>query len=261
MIGKRRRRETPPPFASGEAMYKRTVDLGGVPVEISLEHADYLSSYEDFLTENPPLATAAVPAEKIAAARKFYDDGASDAYIEETEISAAAGTALLPFGRAVFHCAAFVWQQKAWLFAAPSGTGKTTQYRLWKMLFGNEVQMLNGDKAVLKIDECGVLVFPSPWRGKENMGNRITAPLGGIILLEQAAENSICRLSAKKAAGRVYLQFMFARETTEQLLAVCSLEHRLLSTAPVWLLKNRGDEESTLLCYETLEKEIFKNGV
>ena len=113
----------------------------------------------------------------------------------------------------------------------------------------------------LKIDECGVLVFPSPWRGKENMGNRITAPLGGIILLEQAAENSICRLSAKKAAGRVYLQFMFARETTEQLLAVCSLEHRLLSTAPVWLLKNRGDEESTLLCHETLEKEIFKNGV
>ena len=67
------------------------------------------------------------------------------------------------------------------------------------MLFGNEVQMLNGDKAVLKIDECGVLVFPSPWRGKENMGNRITAPLGGIILLEQAEENSICRLSAKKA--------------------------------------------------------------
>lgn len=261
MIGKRRRRETPPPFASGEAMYKRTVDFGGVPVEISLEHADYLSSYEDFLTENPPLATAAVPAEKIAAARKFYDYGASDAYIEETEISAAAGTALLPFGRAVFHCAAFVWRQKAWLFAAPSGTGKTTQYRLWKMLFGNEVQMLNGDKAVLKIDECGVLVFPSPWRGKENMGNRITAPLGGIILLEQAAENSICRLSAKKAAGRVYLQFMFARETTEQLLAVCSLEHRLLSTAPVWLLKNRGDEESTLLCHETLEKEIFKNGV
>ena len=79
MIGKRRRRETPPPFASGEAMYKITVDLGGVPVEISLEHADYLSSYENFLTENPPLATAAVPAEKIAAARKFYDDGASDA--------------------------------------------------------------------------------------------------------------------------------------------------------------------------------------
>lgn len=242
-------------------MHKITVDLGGVPMEISLEHADYLSSYEDFLTENPPLATATVPAEKIAAARKFYDDGASDAYIEETEISAAAGTALLPFGRAVFHCAAFVWQQKAWLFAAPSGTGKTTQYRLWKMLFGNEVQMLNGDKAVLKTDGGKTEVFPSPWRGKENMGNRITAPLGGIVLLEQAAENSISRLSPGEAAGRIYLQFMFERENAEQLLAACSLEQRLLSTAPVWLLKNRGDEASALLCRETIEKEMCENGV
>lgn len=230
-------------------------------MELSFEHADYLSSYDGFLTEAASAAQANVPPEEVAAARKFYDDGATDAYIEECEISRAAGTALLPFGRAVFHGAAFVWRQKAWIFAAPSGTGKTTQYRLWKMLFENEVQMLNGDKAVLKIDECGVLVFPSPWRGKENMGNRITSPLGGIILLEQAAENSICRLSAKKAAGRVYLQFMFARETTEQLLAVCSLEHRLLSTVPVWLLKNRGDEASAMLCRETIEKELYADEI
>lgn len=242
-------------------MYKRTVDLGGVPVEISLEHADYLSSYEDFLTENPPLATAAVPAEKIAAARKFYDDGASDAYIEETEISAAAGTALLPFGRAVFHCTAFVWRQKAWLFAAPSGTGKTTQYRLWKLLFGDEIQMLCGDKPVIEIEHGGTTVFPSPWRGKENMGNRITAPLGGIIILEQEKENSIRRLSPREAAGRIYLQFMFSRKTKEQLLAVCSLEHRLLSTVPVWLLKNRGDEASAMLCRETIEKELYADEI
>ena len=144
-------------------------------MEISLEHADYLNSYEDFLTENPPLATAAVPAEKIAAARKFYDDGASDAYIEETEISAAAGTALLPFGRAVFHGAAFVWRQKAWLFAAPSGTGKTTQYRLWKLLFGDEIQMLCGDKPVIEIEHGGTTVFPSPWRSFRNVSKMLNS--------------------------------------------------------------------------------------
>ena len=237
-------------------MHRLTVNLGGVPVELSLEHEDYLPCYKDFLTAEQPAAFAAVPAAEVAAARKFYDEHATNAYIEASEISTAVGTALLPLGRAVFHCAAFVWRQKAWLFAAPSGTGKTTQYRLWKLLFGDEVQMLNGDKAVLKIEHGGTTVFPSPWRGKENMGNRITAPLGGIILLEQAAENSMRRLSAKEAAGRVYLQFMLVRETTEQLLTACSLEHRLLSTVPVWLLKNRGDEESALLCHEILEKEM-----
>lgn len=230
-------------------------------MELSFSYAHRLDIYDEFLTSELPAAFAAVSEDEIAAARKFYDDGATDAYIEECEISRAAGTALLPFGRAVFHGAAFVWRQKAWIFAAPSGTGKTTQYRLWKLLFGDEIQMLCGDKAVLKIDECGVLVFPSPWRGKENMGNRITAPLGGIIILEQEKENSIRRLLPREAVGRIYLQFMFSRKTKEQLLDVCSLEHRLLSTVPVWLLKNRGDEASAMLCRETIEKELYADEI
>ena len=230
-------------------------------MELSFSYAHRLDIYDEFLTSELPAAFAAVSEDEIASARKFYDDGATDAYIEECEISRAAGTALLPFGRAVFHGAAFVWRQKAWIFAAPSGTGKTTQYRLWKLLFGDEIQMLCGDKPVIEIEHGGTTVFPSPWRGKENMGNRITAPLGGIIILEQEKENSIRRLLPREAAGRIYLQFMFSRKTKEQLLAVCSLEHRLLSTAPVWLLKNRGDEASAMLCRETIEKELYADEI
>ena len=232
-----------------------------MPVELSFSYAHRLDIYDEFLTSELPAAFAAVYEDEIASARKFYDDGATDAYIEECEISRAAGTALLPFGRAVFHGAAFVWRQKAWIFAAPSGTGKTTQYRLWKLLFGDEIQMLCGDKPVIEIEHGGTTVFSSPWRGKENMGNRITAPLGGIIILEQEKENSIRRLLPREAAGRIYLQFMFSRKTKEQLLAVCSLEHRLLSTVPVWLLKNRGDEASAMLCRETIEKELYADEI
>ena len=230
-------------------------------MELSFSYAHRLDIYDEFLTSELPAAFAAVSEDEIVSARKFYDDGATDAYIEECEISRAAGTALLPFGRAVFHGAAFVWRQKAWIFAAPSGTGKTTQYRLWKLLFGDEIQMLCGDKPVIEIEHGGTTVFPSPWRGKENMGNRITAPLGGIIILEQEKENSIRRLLPREAAGRIYLQFMFSRKTKEQLLAVCSLEHRLLSTVPVWLLKNRGDEASAMLCRETIEKELYADEI
>ena len=211
-----------------------------MPVELSFSYAHRLDIYDEFLTSELPAAFAAVSEDEIASARKFYDDGATDAYIEGCEISRAAGTALLPFGRAVFHGAAFVWRQKAWIFAAPSGTGKTTQYRLWKLLFGDEIQMLCGDKPVIEIEHGGTTVFSSPWRGKEN---------------------SIRRLLPREAAGRIYLQFMFSRKTKEQLLAVCSLEHRLLSTVPVWLLKNRGDEASAMLCRETIEKELYADEI
>lgn len=241
-------------------MYKITVNLGGVPVELSLSYPNYLPYYDEFLTDSPPVAFAKVSAEDMQDAKEMFPES-SDIYLEEMKLVTAASTALLPFNRVVFHCVAFVWKNKAWLFAAPSGTGKSTQYRLWKLLFGSEVQMLNGDKPLLEIAENAVIVHPSPWRGKENMGNYISAPLGGIVILEQAPVNSISRLSPGESAGRIYLQFLHSKATEDELVKVCSLEHRILSTVPVWLLKNRGDDDSVRLCRNTIERELNENEI
>lgn len=241
-------------------MYNITVDLGGVPIELSLSYPNYLPVYDEFLTDNPPVACASVSPEDMREGREKFSD-VSDAYLEEVKLVTAVSTVLLPFNRVVFHCVAFVWKNRAWLLTAPSGTGKTTQYWLWKLLFPDEVTMLNGDKPLIEVAKDNIIVHPSPWRGKENMGNAVSAPLGGIIILEQAEKNSISRLSPKQAAGRIYLQFLCSKATEEELLKVCSLEHSILSTAPVWLLKNCGDEASVRLCRKTIESELNKNEI
>ena len=66
-----------------DIMYNITINLGGVPVELSFSYAHRLDIYDEFLTSELPAAFAAVSEDEIAAARKFYDDGATDAYIEE----------------------------------------------------------------------------------------------------------------------------------------------------------------------------------
>ena len=49
----------------------------------------------------------------------------SDAYLECRYLIDLTARYLLQFGACIMHAAAFCWQGRAWLLAAPSGTGKT----------------------------------------------------------------------------------------------------------------------------------------
>ena len=83
-------------------------------------------------------------------------------------------------------------------------------------------------------------------------GSLDTAPLGGIILLEQSEENRMRRLLPAEAAGPLLTQLLFTRKNTDDVRAACALEERLLAQVPVWLLQNRGDAASAALCRDTL---------
>ncbi len=111
---------------------------------------------------------------------------------------------------------------------------------------------MNGDKPLLEFREGGILVHPSPWRGKEGLGSLDAAPLGGIILLEQSEENRMRRLLPAEAAGPLLTQLLFTRKNADDVRAACALEERLLAQVPVWLLQNRGDAASAALCRDTL---------
>ncbi len=235
---------------------KKTLLLAGIPVETDILFEEELHTFAPFFTGEPPLASAAVPPEALAAVRHTYRPDATDPYIDYMELCQRISDALLPFGRTVFHSVAFVWRDRAWLLTAVSGTGKTTQYVLWKTLYSKDVRMLNGDKPILEFRaDGGVTVHPSPWRGKEGMGQMLSAPLGGIILLRQSAENRIRRVSPAEAACAVWDQFLFGFRSTDDARTVARLEDALLRAVPVWLLENRGDEQSARLCHDTLMEE------
>lgn len=237
---------------------KLLLELAGVPVELDcLHNACYhaLKPYERApLAEDALLSHArvSVSPQRCAAAAAIYPPESTEAYVEYMELCPALSSALLPFGRVIFHAVAFLWRGRAWLLTAPSGTGKSTQYCQWKLLYGDQLQIINGDKPILYTREGEVYVTSSPWTGKEMMSQQLTAPLGGIICLEQAEENRIRRLSTREAVGPLYAQFLFDCAGPEEVHAVCRLEEAMLRR-PVWLLENRGDADSARLCHQTLE--------
>lgn len=96
---------------------------------------------------------------------------------------------LLPFHRVILHASAVIHEGKAYVFTAPSGTGKSTQADIWHREFGAEV--INGDKVILSVENGTVTAWGSPAAGSSGVYKNICAPVAAVVLLEQGIRNEI----------------------------------------------------------------------
>lgn len=245
---------------------KFRLNLAGVPVDVTTQYDEYYPYFFPYLEKNtgtspliPPcpandrdIPAVEISPQRLQKASSIYQPNSPAYYVEYMELCPAISSAITVFDRIVFHAVSFIWKDLAWLVTAPSGTGKSTHYCLWKLLCPDEIQIINGDKPIVYIENDEVFVTTSPWTGKENMSQRLTAKLGGIIVLEQSDSNEIKRLAVHESAGKVFSQFLFDCNTEQEAKTACRIAEKMLKT-PVWLLKNRGDIESAKLCRKALE--------
>lgn len=97
-------------------------------------------------------------------------------------------------GMVAIHSASILYQNKAWLFSGRSGMGKSTHTNLWKKLYNTPI--INGDLNLLALEDGHPVVHGIPWCGTSGICDTKTYPLGGIVLLKQAPEDSIEELTA-----------------------------------------------------------------
>lgn len=126
------------------------------------------------------------------------------------------------YNRFVFHGAAIEYGGNSYLFTAPSGTGKTTHINLWRRYLGDRVGIINGDKPIISVGD-NLMVYGTPWAGKEGLHQNVNAPLKAICILKQSKTNSIRQLNTKDSIShlmrQVYLpQNAIALSKTLQLL-------------------------------------------
>ena len=168
------------------------------------------------------------------------------------------GDELLPKEILMLHCVAFVWHGTAWLLSAPSGTGKTTQFKNLKQLYGDGVQILCGDNPFLRFSHEKVTVYPSPWNGKEELFGAEGAPLAGIICLRRGEEDIVEPVNPRLAVVHVYRSVIHTGQTEEQIKAAAAFTEALLFRVPIWNMFNRDVPGSTKLLYDTVfEEEAF----
>ena len=234
------------------------IALAGLVIGIDNHYDFVLRQCEDYICSGDPAFTVRVSEKTVENECRYATDevrGMSTdlrAYSESICIYREICRVLPSYGAFLFHSAAICCDGKAYLFSAPSGTGKTTHIRQWRKMLGDGVSMINGDKPILRLnDDGGFTVYGTPWAGKECWQCNVSAPLGGICFIDRASENSIVPLTPAEAADRALRQVIFPPDP-RKLAEMLALTDKMVSDTPSFLLRCNISLEAAALSYTAL---------
>jgi hypothetical protein len=152
----------------------------------------------------------------------------------------------------VLHASAVAFEQRAYLFAADCGVGKSTHAALWSQTFGpDKIQIINDDKPAVCWQDGRYWVYGTPFSGKTDLNLNIHIPLQGICLLEQSASNWIRRLTPAEALAPILQQTIRPRSAA-RMTQLLDLLDRLFAAIPVYRLGCQMNQEAVQLAYQTM---------
>lgn len=219
--------------------------IAGLQVDVFAQGRTW-KQLQPYLTEENGPADMTVRCD-MQTVLKYYpgiDDSDSAEYLHTGSIFA---RQLLRFDGFQLHSSAVMLDGKAYLFSAPSGTGKSTHTEKWCRLFG--AQLLNDDKPALRLLEGQWMAYGTPWSGKHDLSLPTGVPLGGIAFLRRAEENRIRRLDPQEAVPLLIGQSLRCL-SMEQMDLQLKLMDKLLRQIPVWELECRNDDQAAYLSCE-----------
>lgn len=158
---------------------------------------------------------------------------------------------LLRFDGTYLHASAVILNGRAYLFSAPSGTGKSTHTEKWCRLFG--AVYLNDDKPAVRQVNGIWHAYGTPWSGKHDISLPMGAPIGGIAFLKRGQENTIRRLSPAEALPLIFNQSLW-KLRQEQMQKQLALLDGILRQIPVWELSCRNDDEAAMVSRAAMEQ-------
>ena len=241
------------------------ISLSGIKIRCNLQFQD-TAGYLRTIIQDECIDAAAACEDAVVSEQQFADwvsaGNRKDAYGEFCLLCMPISEALLQHGRCLFHAAAVSYKGRAWLIAAGSGTGKSTQCRNLTTMYPDEFIVINGDKPVIKTcDDGSVIVHPSPWNGKEGWHGAAAAPLAGIVLLRRGTENSLVRVSEEKAAWQVFLSVFQSYTDDQAIRMAAAIAEKIIKSSPIWIMTSHTVPDSTKLLYECILKESMSYGL
>ena len=164
-------------------------------------------------------------------------------------------TKLLDFDGFMLHASTVVLDGKAYLFSAPSGTGKSTHTQLWLKTFGEDgAYILNDDKPVIRVIDKKAYAFGTPWSGKTDQNKNEKVLLGGICFLERSEKNHIKEISAKEALYGILDQTIRPRDE-EKMTKLLEVLDKTLNSTKVWRMGCNISEEAAKMAFDAMKGE------
>lgn len=234
-----------------------TLKLAGLVMDIRQNNPILNRQITDYLTDEPADFIVDISPDyiekeiekEIRNDRKFPPE-----YSEYLAIYRYICTKLLSYDGFLMHGSALAINGKAYLFCAPSGTGKSTHTRLWREVFGDAVVMINDDKPIIRKQNGVFYACGTPWSGKHDLDTNISLPLCGIILLSRGEKNTIQKASPVHLLGLLFNQ-IFRPSDDNAYLKTIDLVDEMLASCPLYQLSCTPTREAAEVAYRALTQE------
>ena len=233
-------------------------EIAGLRVKIENKYPYTTRFCNAYLSEDQDAAediTAVVTEEELAE-EKSLTPQFSDGYIENICIYRSICNQMPLFKRMLLHAAVLEYDGKAYAFLGRSGTGKSTHTGLWLKNIPDS-RMINGDKPILQCTEDVFIVYGTPWNGKEGLGCRAQAPLGGLCFLEQAKVNEIKRLKKSEVSQRIFTQVLLS-DDEDSVVSTLEMLDKMVENVPAYLLKCDISEEAVETSFTALTGHCYQ---
>lgn len=239
----------------------RKIKLAGITIEIHTLFDSLINIDEYESNEMPSFSVNITEQDIIDEQKKSISEAAyegiiypnySPAELENTAVYRKIAMKLPEYDAFVFHGSAVAVGDKAYLFTAKSGTGKTTHTNLWlKNIDGSFV--VNGDKPILRLIDGKPFVCGTPWMGKEGYGCNKNIPLSAVCFLNRGTDNRIEKTEFAKVYPRMIGQSY--RPPNAALVAkTVKLLERIGQTVPIYELYCNMDDEAAIVAFKGMNQ-------
>lgn len=153
----------------------------------------------------------------------------------------------------IFHSSAIMVDGEAYLFTAPSGTGKSTHTRLWRELLGDRAIMINDDKPIIRHEDGEFFVYGTPWNGKHHLDTNTKAKVKAICQINQSEDNVIQKILPCEMLMMVLNQTIRPSEEME-FDKLIGLIDKLLTKVDLYKLGCNVSLDAAKLAFSTMSK-------
>jgi hypothetical protein len=237
----------------GNKVYK----FADIVADVSYE-TDYIPKQcRDYVSSESPELNISVTAEDVEVEKGKQDaEGYPYGYLESLAFYRKFCNSAVHKDVLLFHSSAISVDGRAYLFAAPSGTGKSTHARLWRQMFGDRAVMINDDKPLIKPVGDILTVYGTPWDGKHKLSSNTSVTVAGICFLARGKENHIKRLSPMEAIPE-FLSQTYRPEDEEGVKKMLELSVKITSSVPMYRLECNISDEAVRVAYEEMSGNKF----
>ena len=242
-----------------ETIYFCKLSLAGLNVEIESYNKHVLYGFRDYLAcfNNPDIIIKALPSDYCGTIDDDvlwnHEKMIATEYVgmEFSAILCDLAEQLLARQTLLIHGAAIEHENQCFIFTAPSGTGKTTHIMNWLKMIP-DVTVINGDKPFINVND--LLVYGTPWCGKEGFNTNKASHLAGIIELRRGEINRINKITYKEMLP-VLLTQTFIPSNSNLAVTAYNLSEKMVKV-PCYRLYCNMNEDSALVAYNGLKGQI-----